>query len=55
MIYSQYKKKRKLLNDFWGVKINDFQNDSKSVVLSFNKDLNKRISSKIWLRVPFWD
>ena len=33
--YSHYKKK--LLNDFFGVKIIDFQNDSISVALSFNK------------------
>ena len=35
--YSQYKKKRKLLNDiFWGVKIIDCKNDSISVALPFN-------------------
>ena len=40
---------------FWGVKIIDFQNDSISVALSFNIDLYNRVSSKIWLQVPFWD
>ena len=37
-LYSHYKKKRKLLNVFCGVNINDFQNNSISVALSF-KDM----------------
>ena len=40
--------------NFWGVKIIDFQNDSISVALSFNKDIYNRVLSKIWLWVPFW-
>ena len=40
--------------NFRGIKNIDFQNDSISVVLSFNKDLYNRVSSKIWLWVPFW-
>ena len=39
-MYSHYKKKRKLLNKFFGgEKIIDFQNDSISVALLFKKDL----------------
>ena len=38
-LYSHYKKKRKLLNVFCGVNINDFQNNSISVALSFNQYL----------------
>ena len=45
--YSHYKKKRKLLNDYFWVKIIDLPNDSISVALSFNKDLYNRVSSKI--------
>ena len=44
--YSQYKKKRKLLNDiFRGVKIIDCKNDSISVVLPFNKELYSKVLS----------
>ena len=40
LLYSQYKKKRKLLNDiFLGVIIIDCKNDSISVALPFNKEL----------------
>ena len=46
-ISTQDKKKRKLLNELRGVNIIDCQNDSISVVLSFNKDLYNRVSSKI--------
>ena len=46
--YSQYKNKRKLLNEFLGgEKIIDFQNDSISVALPFKKDLYNRVSAKI--------
>ena len=48
--YSQYKKKRKLLNDFRGVKIIAFQNDSISVALPFNEELYHGVSSQIGLR-----
>ena len=41
--------------NFFGVQIIDFQNDSISMALSFNKDLYNRVSSKILLWVPFWD
>ena len=37
------------------VKIFDFQNDSISVVLPFNKELYNRVSSKTGLSVLFWE
>ena len=53
-IHSLQKETQTFKWTFWGVKIIDFQNDSLSVDLSFNKDLYNRVSSKIWLWVPFW-
>ena len=45
--YSQYKKKRKLLNSIFlgGVKIIDCKNDSNSVALPFNKELYSKVLS----------
>ena len=44
--YSQYKKKRKLLNGhFLGVKFIDCKNDSISVALPFNKELYSEVLS----------
>ena len=45
LMYSQYKKKHKLLNDFWGVKIIDCKNDYISVAWPFNKELNSKVLS----------
>ena len=56
VIYMQYKKKRKLLNDIFylflfyfflggGVKIIDCKNDSISVALPFNKELYSEVLS----------
>ena len=51
-IYSQYKKRRKLLKDIlWG-KIIDCKNDCISVALSFNKELYSEFLSLNGLRAP---
>ena len=47
LVQSLQKETQTFKFNFLGVNIIDFRNDSISVALSFNKDLNNRVSSKI--------